>query len=167
MYKNRICLIIFTIFLIGSPSVFAGYSAEVVKVWDGDSFALRRDGDRQWVEVRMLGIDAPEKKQPFGPEGRKFLEELILNKKVTIEVRVNDFHKREVVRVWLDGEDINLIMLESGHAWHNRIFKRDQTTEEQRVYSSAERGAREKKLGLWVDQNPEPPWEFRWRNRKN
>ena len=50
---------------------------------------------------------------------------------------------------------MNLRMVQDGLAWHFKAF--DNTKE----FAQAEIEAREKKIGLWKDANPIPPWEFR------
>ncbi|MHC4322172.1 MAG: thermonuclease family protein [Planctomycetota bacterium] len=64
--------------------------------------------------------------------------------------------------VELDGLDINLEMVKRGYAWaYRKYLKRPYTSD----YIEAEKRAREKGLGLWKDNNPVPPWEFRRKGR--
>jgi len=49
-------------------------------------------------------------------------------------------------------------MVREGWAWANREYLRGPYVSE---FINAEREARERKLGLWQQSNPQPPWEFR------
>ena len=74
--RKLLTLILSIVFSIFSFAI-DGY---VVKVSDGDSFFMKQNGKK--IRVRMYGIDAPELKQKHGKESKKYLEELILGKKL-------------------------------------------------------------------------------------
>jgi endonuclease YncB( thermonuclease family) len=48
-------------------------------------------------------------------------------------------------------------------AWHYKYYQNEQTLEDQRLYAEAEESARSAKIGLWIDPDPIPPWDFRHR----
>lgn len=52
-------------------------------------------------------------------------------------------------------DSVNMAMVRQGCAWHYKAFSKDST------YSEAERIARESKAGLWKDENPTAPWNWR------
>lgn len=79
---------------------------------------------------------------------------------VSVRFKEVDRYGRIVGTIRIDGEDINRRMLRDGMAWHYSRF--DKTPE----YAAAERVAREKKRGLWIERNPVDPHDFRKRNRK-
>jgi endonuclease YncB( thermonuclease family) len=54
-----------------------------------------------------------------------------------------------------DGKDVSAEMLKAGMAWHYKKY--DATPE----YENYENEARKARLGLWVDNNPIVPWDFR------
>jgi len=51
----------------------------VVSVADGDTITLL-DSNRQQHRIRLAGIDAPEKAQPFGKRSKQHLSELAFGK---------------------------------------------------------------------------------------
>lgn len=54
------------------------YRASLVRIVDGDSAVIQLDqgfGGRQDEEVRLLGVSAPERYTPGGPECRQFVEQ--------------------------------------------------------------------------------------------
>jgi len=60
----------------GSPDAAPGEPVELVAVLDGDSFITRRT-DGTEVEVRLLGINAPERNECLGDRARRALQELL------------------------------------------------------------------------------------------
>ncbi|MBM3273431.1 thermonuclease family protein [Candidatus Kaiserbacteria bacterium] len=48
-------------------------------------------------------------------------------------------------------------------AWWYRQYAKEQPVEDQNRYSQAEAEAQAKRVGLWADSSPMPPWE--WRHR--
>ena len=64
--------------------------AAVRKVFDGDGFLANvwHPYRESWVErvpFRFAFIDAPEMEQPFGPEAKDFLVDLIANKELRLD----------------------------------------------------------------------------------
>ena len=72
-----ICLI--SLFLY-SPALADTLQGKVVKIADGDTVTIVDDlGDKH--RIRLAGIDAPEKDQPYGDVSTQGLVELASNKK--------------------------------------------------------------------------------------
>ena len=133
---------------------------KVLLVIDGDQFRVKT-ADGVAYTIRLHGIDAPEDLQPFGPEARKALEELALNKDVRIVVHRRDSQGRHVGTAYIDGHDVAVKQIERGNAWHYKRFGGEQSADARMRYSAAEVKARDSKKGLWVDEMPVPPWEYR------
>ena len=125
------------------------------RVMDGDTF---KSGD---TRVRLWGIDAPEKGQPYADEARARLKELIEGKAVRLEWKDKDQYSREVAIVYDGSTNINLQMVKEGLAWHYAYFAPDAED-----LAAAEKAARKKRKGLWADDEPVNPYEFRKRNRE-
>ncbi len=125
-------------------------------VMDGDTF---RTPDN--TRVRLWGIDAPEKGQPFADEARARLKELIEGKAVRLEWKDKDRHSREVAIAYAGRTNINLQMVKEGLAWHYAYFAPDA-----KDLAAAEKAARKKRKGLWADDEPVNPYDFRKRNRE-
>lgn len=130
----------------------------VVHVYDGDTILL---SGKEKVRVRLAGIDAPEKDQPYGDEARIFLARLIRRKRVLALVNDVDKYDRYVAKIICNGRDINAAMIKAGYAWHYKYYNHD------RAYAELEKNARKKHLGLWQDKHPEAPWDFRYYQRRN
>ena len=143
--------------LLSPAAVIEG---RVVGVADGDTVTVL-DADETQHKIRLSGIDAPEKKQPFGQRAKQSLSDLVFDKSVTIETNKVDKHKRNVGKVLVDGVDANLVQVQRGFAWHYKAYEREQSAIERKVYADAENEARAARRGLWADSEPVPPWEFR------
>ncbi len=141
----------------------------VVSIADGDTITVL-GSDRQKHKIRVAGIDAPEKGQPFGNASKKTLAFMVANKDARIEFQKYDRYGRIVGKVLVTPPDcstcakvidVGLAQITSGMAWWYRKYAHEQTPEDQRRYELAEQEARAKKAGLWQDKNPQPPWEYR------
>ncbi len=125
---------------------------------------LAADGRR--LQVRISGIDAPEKGQAFADRSRRHLSELLAQQDLLIIPIKTDVYGRVVAVVWAAEQDIGLAQLRAGMAWHFVRYARDQSVEQRQAYASAEAGAREARVGLWRDREPLEPWRFREKQRK-
>lgn len=133
---------------------------KVVRVVDGDTIYIL-DGALSQYKVRLAGIDAPERNQPYGLASRKHLASLVAGKTVTVEYTKHDQYGRIVGTVWISGIDACLEQIKAGLAWHYKKFQNEQEREERTLYAQAENEARAEHIGLWQERNPKPPWEFR------
>ena len=86
-------------------------------VADGDTITVLDDNKVQH-KIRLAGIDAPEKKQPFGQRSKQSLSDLVFDKAVTVETNKRDKYRREVGKVLVGGVDANLEQVKRGMAWH-------------------------------------------------
>lgn len=147
-------------FLI-SLSCHAGVvEGRVVGIADGDTITVL-DDTNTLHKIRLAGIDAPEKKQPFGNRSKESLSDLVFAKTVIVVTDKRDKYGREVGKVLVDGLDANLVQVQRGMAWHYKAYEREQPTVDRMVYVDAENEARAGRRGLWADVGPMPPWEFR------
>ncbi|MEM1402345.1 MAG: thermonuclease family protein [Pseudomonadota bacterium] len=108
------------------------------------------------LRVRLHGIDAPEHGQAYGHAARRTLETLITKEPVAVEVIDVDRFGRSVAVVYQGERNLNLEMVRRGYAWWYRQYAKDDDT-----LRNAEEEAKEAQLGLWKDDNPRPPWDWR------
>jgi endonuclease YncB( thermonuclease family) len=133
---------------------------KVVGVSDGDTITVL-DSNQIQHKVRLAGIDAPEKRQPFGSKSREALASMVFQKLVDIDWKKHDRYGRLVGKVTVGGLDVCRRQLDLGLAWHYVKYAKEQTDADRSTYSAAERAARDSRRGLWSDPLPVPPWEFR------
>jgi endonuclease YncB( thermonuclease family) len=108
-----------------------------------------------------MGIDAPEKKQPFGQVSKQHLSSLVFGKTVDVEWFKKDRYQRTLGKILLDGLDVNREQIKSGMAWHYKKYEKEQLPEDRQSYADSETAAQQRRVGLWGDANPVPPWDFR------
>ena len=135
-------------------------SGRIVSVADGDTVTLL-DANLRQHKIRLAGIDAPERRQPFGNRSRLHLGALVFGRQVTAECPKKDRYKRAVCRLEVEGVDANLAQIEAGMAWHYKAYSREQSPADRWRYAKAEDRAREARQGLWTDRAPVAPWDFR------
>lgn len=147
----------------------------VVGVSDGDTITVL-DSDKRQHKVRLAGIDAPEKRQPFGQRAKEGLSGLVFGKEVEVQWRRRDRYHRIIGKVMVaDGGcqaavcpktiDSGLRQVQGGLAWWYRQYAREQSAADATAYEAAELAARAGRIGLWSDAAPIPPWEWRRTHR--
>ena len=77
------------------------------------------------------------------------------------QVKTNgvDRYGRTIGTLSINGENINLLSVREGFAWHYKKYSSDT------ALANAEIQAKKEGRGLWKDQSPIPPRE--WRKLKN
>lgn len=139
----------------GSVGAKFDIQGRVVRVADGDTLSVLDDRKRQH-KVRLFGIDTPERDQPHGDAARRALANLVADRRVGVVTVETDSYGRTVGLVYRDDTNINLAMVRSGNAWWYRYY-----APHERQLEQAEREARQARAGLWVEDGPVPPWDWR------
>jgi micrococcal nuclease len=146
----------------------------VVGVAEGDRLTVNSYGNE--IQVRLYGVAAPQiakidnfsglykPGQPYGDDAFRALSSKILHQQVKVEIRRTLVAKKDdpkqiaLAVVYLDGRNINLEMIAEGWGW---AYKKYLTRMDAAHYGAFERMAKSRKNGLWVQQNPQPPWCFK------
>ncbi len=88
--------------------------AEVFNTNDGDSVVMAADGEE--LEVRLMGVNAPERDECFYDEASDHLSDLIEGEMVGLQVMGTDQFDRTLGYVWLDDLMVNLDLVNRGFA---------------------------------------------------
>ena len=147
------------ILLCARPLDAVAWTGTVVNIIDGDSLKILPSGHEE-LETRLYGIDAPEFRQAFGRAAKKNLAALLAGQEVEVETKDLDSHNRLIVMIWLKDMNVNEKVIRDGYAWVYRHFCRESFCSD---WLALEAAAREGKQGLWQENKPVPPWEFRHR----
>lgn len=128
-----------------------------------------KDGDTPTIEIRMFGIDAPEKSQlcerangscyACGRRSERFLSGLLAHEEALYWFTGDSTYGRPVATIIADGRDVNLAMVEQGHAVVFEAFIKDD--EMKQIYLDAQEDAKNNKRGIWQGDFINPS---AWRN---
>lgn len=135
---------------------------EVAGIPDGDGVDVISPSGKK-LRLRIFGIDCPELDQPYGPEARQHLAQLVtMGKPVHFEPQDVDRYRRivAIVRVEPSARPLEELLLENGLAW---VYPKYCTHPLCDSWLALEAEAREAGRGLWQDEDPIPPWEWRTR----
>ena len=135
------------------------YSVKVVGVSDGDT-CIGLTADNLQVKCRIYGIDAPEKNQAFGNRSKQTLSDLIFGQQVKIIIQGRHYERAIAWVYTYNGKDISAEMIRAGMAWHYKKYN------DSEKYDELENEARQNRVGLWQDNAPIPPWNFRKTNKR-
>lgn len=151
---------IFALTLLLSGSVCAvQIQGLVIRVLDGDTLEILQA--RHPVRIRLVNIDAPEKKQPFGRWSMNQLKSLVANMPVTVTYTQTDRYGRILGRVYTeDGMEVNRWLVQHGAAWVYPDFNTDYTL------PAYQRG-QNNEAGSVADKKPVPPWLWRKENKND
>lgn len=134
----------------------------VVGVSDGDTLKVRcgEPGAYEQVTLRLSGIDAPEKAQPWGDRSRQHLAGLCFQQTAKLTGRTLDRYRRTVADVECQGRDVGAAQVSAGMAWvYDKYSKGYEGLYPLQAQAQASRA------GLWSDGTWQPPWEFRRKKR--
>lgn len=148
------------ILFIAAYALFTGAIAQsclVVAVTDGDTMKVRC-GEGEQTTIRLAGIDAPEKKQPFGQQSKQSLSGLCYQVDAIVTPKTTDRYGRTVADVQCRGNDASSEQIKAGMAWVYDKYSKGY----EGLYSTQD-AARTGRVGLWSDTAPQKPWE--WRHR--
>lgn len=120
--KGMLCIIGLCLSLSVQAEEFIG---RVVGITDGDTLTVL-DTSHQQYKIRLMGIDAPERKQPFGERAGQNLAQLAFAKEITVQWR-KKHRKRLIGKVLVNGVDVSLEQIKDGMAWWYEAYRKDQT----------------------------------------
>lgn len=151
--------------LLGLALLFAVAAADadslsgvVIVVIDGDTVLFRPDhyhpASRAFLKLRLTGIDAPEKDQPFGDAATLALQKLALKRRGEFDLVATDRYGRKLGSLWVGAASVNEEMVRQGWAW---AASRDPGD----AMRGLQHEARSARRGLWQDAGAVPPWTWR------
>lgn len=159
MEKYKTIVLLLACSLWSSSAYPDNWAGQVVLVQDGDTLTVLRNNKS--IKVRLNEIDAPELKQAYGIESKQSLSSLCFGRQAEIKEQGRDIYHRVLARVSCNGVEANTEQVRRGYAWFYEYYSHDTSLRQHEI------SAREKRIGLWADTHPIPPWEFRRTQKKN
>lgn len=139
--------------LLAASSGTTEFSAKVVKVIDGNTLEVYTS-DKETVTILLNNVDCPEPGQAAAEKAIEFTKKMVLKKKVNIRLDGKDRWGNKLATVVLNnGKNLNDELVKNGLAWAG-------LSADKKVVSLEEE-AKARKLGLWENEDPTPPWVYR------
>ncbi len=156
MIKSLNYIVIIFIYFISFSLANCKSLDNSIRIIDGDTIILNSE------KIRFYGIDTPEKKQkckdknglsyPCGEFATNELKKIISSGKLFCKKRTTDRYGRSISICYVNGVDINSLMVKNGWALAYRKYSRD--------YIDEEKEAKDKKMGMWAGKFI-TPWIWR------
>jgi micrococcal nuclease len=144
---TRLIALIF--FALSAPA----YAYRVIGIHDGDTMTLLVE--QKPLKIRLANIDAPELRQAYGRRSKESLSTLCWDKDAQFETQSIDRYGRTVALIECDGVKANTAQVALGMAWVYTKYNADPHLPPWEIE------ARDKRLGVWSDEHPVAPWEWR------
>ncbi len=138
-----------------SAGTAVGALVPVISVIDGDTIAVRIDGER--VKVRLIGVDTPETRKPntpvqcFGPQATSKMQSLVQSRSVPLQADPSqgdrDQYDRSLRHVFTsDGANVAQVLIAGGFG---REYTYNSAYAFQGQFRAAQVAAQKAKSGLW------------------
>jgi micrococcal nuclease len=131
------------------------FNGKVISIKDGDTIEVLFD--YKPMPVRLADIDCPENGQPYSRNAKRFTSDACFGRtvRVTSNGRLDRYGRLIATIIVNDTLNLNEVLVKEGYAWHYKKYSRKQ------YLSDFEEAARQDRKGLWSDENPMAPWEWR------
>lgn len=155
MVKFKLLLFLFITNIVFCQTTF---TAKVVGIKDGDTVVVLDSLNNQKT-LRLAEVDCPEKSQPFGTKAKQFTSDQIYLKTIKYVVTDIDRYGRSIAMIYYDDDNkyLSAEIIKAGMGWHYKRYSTSKELAQLEVY------ARKNKIGLWIENNPIEPSE--WRNK--
>ena len=151
---SAVRLLVWATLIFSLHTEAATLDGRVAHVVDGDTLDVIVQGKR--IRVRILDIDAPEQKQPYGHRSRQSLIAICGGESARIDGSKTDRNGRLLAHVRCNGVDAGAEQVRRGMAW---VFVRYAPVDS--PLHAIEHEARAAGRGSWATLQPVPPWEWR------
>jgi len=167
--RTALAMIALCPFLAAPPAWSEKVSGTVTRVRDGDSVELSTEAGQK-IEVRLQAVDAPERGkagrgQPYAEKSHDMLNRLALRKQAVLETLDTDSYGRKVGLLRIvtprGPVDAGLMQVQMGMAWAFPKALEQLPYDLRESYAYAEKIAKFKRRGLWAEEKPQAPWEWR------
>lgn len=158
-YKTLTLVVVMALSMLILPSrARADFTAIVISVAEGDQLTISHRGRNQ--TIRLLDIDCPELKQPYGKQARNVTAAFVGGREVTVRGLHRNRQGLTTAEVFLqDGRNVGYELVREGLAW-----VRPETTGA-RGLAEVERISRAEGKGLWSEPHPVPPWQWKLKKK--
>jgi micrococcal nuclease len=161
VHPPSLSLVVLQVLLVAFSGVAPSLAGElegivIIGVPEGDSFEVLHESTV--FVVRLKDVDAPEISQPYGRDAQVFAESLAHGKraKVFTSAPLLPGIVQKGIIILDSGLNLSHELLKAGLAWWDRKAARGNDS-----LWKLEQDARTEHRGLWQDEDPIEPWEWR------
>ncbi|GEM_PF-736960 len=152
--KRTAVFLVLMLLLLTSHGFAESFGGKVIMVKDGSNIFVK-SGEKTY-QVKLYGIDCPNPDQEFGEQSKQYADDLLNGKDVWVDVKRQDYSKRYVSRVVVDGKDASVELARAGLAWYDsRVYSEP-------AVAGAQAEAQTQKIGIWSQAHPVSPWDYRY-----
>ena len=151
--------------LFASPAL-ADWQGTIVEASGGGDILTVHTNDNRNLILQLYGIDCPELGQPYGKEAQQKVYDLVVKPGkpvVVLEERRDSTGQIFATIILHDNTTLNARLLLAGLAWVYTPNCVD--TQYCQAMIKLQTKAQSAKIGLWADENPIPPWEWKRDNQ--
>jgi len=158
-YKTLTFVVVMALSMLILPSYSrADFTAIVISVAEGDKLTISHKGRNQ--TIRLLDIDCPELKQPYGKQARNVTVAFVGGREVVVRGLHRNRQGLTTAEVLLqDGRNVGYELVKEGLAWVKP------ETPGGRGLAEVERISRAEGKGLWSEPRPVPPWQWKLKKK--
>jgi endonuclease YncB( thermonuclease family) len=130
-----------------------------------DAGLLLVSHENQIDKIGLYGIECPERGQPFWEQARVLASHLAMQKTVEVTPLYPGYDGSQVSLVRVEGSKdyLNVQLVSHGLAW---VKPKECSANICADWRALENLARSNAIGLWMDPNPIPPWEWKKEQRR-
>jgi endonuclease YncB( thermonuclease family) len=150
---KKVMLLIACIFASAGVWAEDQITGKVVTVIDGNTVEVQT-ADQEIYKILLVGIDSPELGQEYGEQAKDYLQELLLNKSVVVQLKGKDRLGNRMGVIIVGQNDARAELVKKGLAWTLESNSNP-------ALEGQKESARHLGKGLWSKANPTPPWEYR------
>lgn len=137
------------------------FTGRVIDVADGDTITVLTQNQEK-VKIRLSGVDCPESFQIHGEKAKQFTSSMVSGKRVRLDPETVDQYGRTVALVIVNDTSLNEQIVAHGHGWVYRKYCKASYCND---WLQLEATARDAQVGLWENDNPQAPWDWRAEQR--
>lgn len=155
---------LFLLLLVSQPASAGSQVVNFIKIIDGDSMLVEAAG--RSLEVRLIGVDAPEFKQEYGRKAKEFSLKFCHTRRLVLKFdkELVDRYGRVLAYVYSGDRMLNKEIVRAGLAI---AIKVKPNTKHYKTLKAAEKEARAKRRGFWLYGGlKQTPAQWRKANRK-
>lgn len=134
-------------------------------VIDGDSFEFLADGEKKPFRIRLAGIDCPDRGQPVYDKAKSNLKYMLYGHQIKAQLLADDEEGFTLAVVDADSVDPARAQCVQGYAWLEANDAQVMPMNLLQEYDNEIFEAKVRKIGIWKQSRPMPPWEYRKKKR--